>query len=147
MVKYIHYGAKAFDKNKFEKVSNYFIKPRGGFWASRVNSKYGWKEWNAETEFTTCLKENSFTFSLKAGAKVVELFTAEDLAKLPCLTENQLKFPICNEFYIIDYERCIEMGIDAIELRDIEKGLYYPLYGWDCECILILNPDIVEVSE
>ena len=147
MAKYIHYGSKVFDKNRFEKVSNYFIKPRGGFWASRIDSEYGWKEWNDDNKFTTCQKENSFIFTLKDDAKVVEIFTAEDLAKLPCLTENQLKYPICNEFYIIDYEHCIEMGIDAIEVRSISDGLYYPLYGYDCECILILNPDIVEVYE
>lgn len=143
MTKYIHYGSKVFDKNKFEKVSNYFIKPRGGFWASRIDSEYGWKEWNDDNKFTTCQKENSFEFSLSPGANVVELFTLEDLQNLPI---RQKDFFV-GEFYIIDFEECVKRGIDAIELRDIEKGLYYPLYGWDCECILILNPDIVEVSE
>lgn len=146
MVKYIHYGSKAFNKNKFVNISNLFIKPKGGLWASRIDSKYGWKEWNDENKFTTCLKENSFTFSLKSGANVIELFSAGDLAALPCITENQLEFPIYDEYYIIDYERCIKMGIDAIEVRSISGGLYYPLYGYDCECILILNPEIVEVS-
>lgn len=143
MTKYIHYGSKVFDKNKFEKVSNYFIKPRGGFWASRIDSEYGWKEWNDDNKFTTCQKENSFEFSLSPGANVVELFTLEDLQNLPI---RQKDFFV-GEFYIIDFEECVKRGIDAIELRDIEKGLYYPLYGWDCESILILNPDIVEVSE
>ena len=143
MTKYIHYGSKVFDKNKFEKVSNYYIKPRGGFWASRIDSEYGWKEWNDDNKFTTCQKENSFEFSLSPGANVVELFTLEDLQNLPI---RQKDFFV-GEFYIIDFEECVKRGIDAIELMDIEKGLYYPLYGWDCECILILNPDIVEVSE
>ena len=49
--------------------------------------------------------------------------------------------------YLIDFEECVKQGIGAIELRDIWKGLYFPLYGWDCECILILNPEIVEVSK
>ena len=143
MTKYIHYGSKVFDKNKFEKVSNYFIKPRGGFWASRIDSEYGWKEWNDDNKFKTKQKENSFTFSLTPGANVVELFTLEDLQNLPI---RQKDFFV-GEFYIIDFEECVKRGIDAIELMDIGKGLYYPLYGWDCECILILNPDIVEVSE
>ena len=143
MTKYIHYGSKVFDKNKFEKVSNYFIKPRGGFWASRIDSEYGWKEWNDDNKFTTCQKENSFEFSLSPGANVVELFTLEDLQNLPIRQKDFL----VGEFYIIDFEECVKRGIDAIELMDIGKGLYYPLYGWDCESILILNPDIVEVSE
>lgn len=46
----------------------------------------------------------------------------------------------------------IEEGIDAIELRyfgDWEKAspsgkLFWKLYGWDCDCILILNPYCIE---
>ena len=143
MTKYIHYGSKAFDRSKFEKISNYFIKPGGGLWASRDNSLFGWKQWNDESKFRKCTRENSFTFSLTPGANVVELFTLEDLQNLPI---RQKDFFV-GEFYIIDFEECVKRGIDAIELMDIGKGLYYPLYGWDCECILILNPDIVEVSE
>lgn len=101
MAKYIHYGSKVFDKNRFEKVSNYFIKPRGGFWASRIDSEYGWKEWNDDNKFTTCQKENSFIFTLKDDAKVVELFTAEDLAKLPCIAENQLNIPYAMSFTLL----------------------------------------------
>lgn len=143
MTKYIHYGSKAFDKSKFEKISNCFIKPRGGLWASRDNSLFGWKQWNDESKFRKCTRENSFTFSLTPGANVVELFTIEDLQKLPKLQKD---YPT-GDYYLIDFEKCIRQGIDAIELRDIWKGLYFPLYGWDCECILILNPEIVEVSE
>lgn len=143
MTKYIHYGSKAFDKSKFEKISNSFIKPRGGLWAARVDSLFGWKQWNDESKFRKCTRENSFTFSLTPRANVVELFTFEDLQKLPKLQKD---YPI-GEYYLIDFEECVKQGIDAIELRDIWKGLYFPLYGWDCECILILNPEIVEVSE
>ena len=143
MTKYIHYGSIVFDKNKFEKVSNYFIKPRGGFWASRIDSEYGWKEWNDDNKFTTCQKENSFEFSLSPGANVVELFTLEDLQKIPV----RRKGAFADDIWLIDFEECVKRGIDAIELMDIGKGLYFSLYGWDCECILILNPDIVEVSE
>lgn len=143
MSKYIHYGSKVFDKSKFVNISNWFIKPKGGLWGSRIDSKYGWKEWNDESEFTTCLKENSFEFSLSPGANVVELFTLEDLQKIPI----RRKGAFADDIWLIDFEECVERGIDAIELMDIEKGLYYPLYGWDCECILILNPEIVEVSE
>jgi hypothetical protein len=36
-------------------------------------------------------------------------------------------------------------GVDAIKLN-LSKGdyeLYYELYGWDCDSILIMNPDII----
>lgn len=33
----------------------------------------------------------------------------------------------------------------ALELHFSECGeLYWALYGWDCDCILIMNPDIME---
>ena len=35
---------------------------------------------------------------------------------------------------------------DAIEVIDIGK-FYWALYGWDCNSILIMNPDIVEVTD
>lgn len=49
-----------------------------------------------------------------------------------------------------DFEKAYYLGIDAIELHlsedespDGMNGLYWLLYGWDCDSILILNPKIV----
>ena len=53
--------------------------------------------------------------------------------------------------YYIDFEKCFDQGIDAIELKVFsywdnadQSILYWKLYGWDCDCILILNPDCIE---
>lgn len=51
----------------------------------------------------------------------------------------------------IDFEKCLRIGIDAIELcwygEEFEKvasdDLYFELYGWDCDSIVVLNPDAV----
>ena len=44
-----------------------------------------------------------------------------------------------------DFEKMVEDGVDAIKLN-LSKGdyeLYYEFYGWDCDSILIMNPDII----
>ena len=45
-------------------------------------------------------------------------------------------------FTMLDFEE-LKKEYDAIEVI-ISDGLYYALYGWDCDSILILNKDIVE---
>ena len=46
-MKYIHYGANKFDRDKFLRVKNCdhdWTKPReGGFWASRIDAEYGYQ--------------------------------------------------------------------------------------------------------
>ena len=46
-MKYIHYGSKEFDINRFEKIKNIelFFKPSGGLWGSRVDIDTVWKNW------------------------------------------------------------------------------------------------------
>lgn len=47
MEKYIHYGCKVFDKDLFINITNMLLstKPYGGFWASRTDAAFGWKDW------------------------------------------------------------------------------------------------------
>lgn len=150
MKTYIHYGHKKFDKDLFEPIKNSFVKPTGGFWASPINANFGWKDWCDEEQFRACNEENSFTFTLKPTANVYEIHNIEDLFKLPRYDylnkEYNYYYDIFPDRYDIDFEKCIEMGIDAIELCNIKRTLYYALYGWDCESILILNKDIIEVE-
>lgn len=146
MQKYIHYGHTHFDKNLFVEIINrtVFSKPHGGLWASPMNAEYGWKDWNDVNEFKDCDEENSFIFSLKEGANVVHIYSKEDLDKLP-QTEKTIHY-----WYCIDFEKLKNEGVDAIELHLSEDRcenycdrLYELLYGWDCDSILIMNPDIV----
>ena len=85
MKNYIHYGHTKFDKDLFTKIKNVDCntKPRGGLWASDINSKHGWKEWCNENEFRDCDKENSFTFTLSDDAKILYIESVNDLESLP----------------------------------------------------------------
>lgn len=149
MTTYIHYGNREFNKELFQPIKNRqcFTKPFGGFWASDVNAKFGWQQWNKENEFTSCQEENSFCFTLKENAKVIHLYKVEDLKQLP-IVKNDLGFSL-SSWYCIDFEELAESGVDAMEVHMSEGDheLYFPLYGWDCDSILIMNPDIIENME
>ena len=144
---YIHYGKTSFDINKFEPIRNdtNFTKPHGGFWASRIGAAFGWKEWCEQEEFRECKIENSFQFQLNKDAYVRHIHSLADLHSLPRILNNTR--PSAYDWCLIDFERCVNLGIDSIELylSDAYETLYYALYGWDCDSILILNPKIVEV--
>ena len=139
--KYIHYGHKSFDINKFDKLQNEscFVKPLGCLWASRIDAKFGWKDWNEIEHFRECNKNNSFIFKLKNNAKVLEIKNSKDLEKLPKVNPERLISFIC-----LDFEK-IAKKYDAIELFISEdRKLYWDLYGWDCDSICIMNPNIIE---
>lgn len=139
-MEYIHYGSTWYDQSKFKKIENRdWIKPNGGLWASSVAAKMGWKEWCEGEDFRDCTKDNSFTFTLDKDANIFSVRKVGDLEQLP-------KIDVFNRSSMtyLDFEKIVEMGIDAIELFLDETGeLYFSLYGWDCDCILVLNKDII----
>lgn len=140
-VEYIHYGHKKFQINRFVPIRNEELrnKPFGGLWASRTDAKYGWKEWNEDKQFRECEEENSFKFTLSTNANVLEIHSHKDLSKVP-----QVKKSIFNGSFLPDFEKLLSDGVDAIELFiSDDRELYWSLYGWDCDSILIMNPDVV----
>ena len=141
MKTYIHYGHTSFDKNLFIKITNEkpMSKPRGGLWASDINAKYGWKDWNESAKFAECNKENSFTFTLYDNANILYINSVKDLESL---SKAQDKFSFTS-WVSLDFEKLAEI-YDAIEVNiSSDYDLYYKLYGWDCDSILIMNPDVV----
>ena len=143
MKTYIHYGSDRFAPELFSPPSNRFgfNKPNGGLWASAVDAEYGWKEWSIDNGW--CLKslKKSFTFRLKENANIIVINTVADVAQLP-LQDDTEGLTVLKP---IDFERLVEDGVDAIEVTlTNDSRLYYELYGWDCDCILVLNPDIIE---
>lgn len=149
MVEYIHYGHKGFSKELFQPIKNreMFSKPTGGFWASRVNALYGWKDWCRDNDFGDCREGNCFRFSISKNANILTINSVDDLKGLP-----KAKQPVPVESSLwdncLDFEQLLLNGIDAVEVN-ISSGrqLYMAMYGWDCDSILIMNPDIVCVKE
>jgi hypothetical protein len=114
-------------------IRNSGIKPKGGLWASPLNSNYGWKDW-CEAESFGDLSTN-FTFEFDGNVLIIDSFS--DMKNIPWSEPVQ-------GYYTIDFEKIKEDGFDAVFLT--EKGqnetrLTYPrsLYGWDCESVIVLN--------
>lgn len=141
---YIHYGHAAFDPNLFKPIQNdqCWVKPRGGLWASPIDTKLGWKDWCEKEEFRECIEENSFIFTLpKANIFVID--SVEKLKELPTIADPVWK----SISTLIDFENCIKFGYDAIELNlSADRQLYWELYGWDCDSILVMNPDKIKIE-
>lgn len=144
-MQYIHYGHNEFNKNKFQPIKNRLdiSKPLGGLWASRVDSNNGWKNWCESSEFAIEHLGVNFIFSLIEDAKVVRITNSDQLKELPKIN-NQLSIPTM--WTMIDYEE-LANEYDALEvLISEDRELYFNLYGWDCDSIVIMNPDIIIIE-
>lgn len=136
----IHYGHRVFSSEAFDSPKNlYFTKPHGGLWASSIDAKFGWKEWCDHTGFRNCNATNAFHFTIKEDANVLKIDSLEKAKSLPV---QQCDLPVPTKFY--DFEKMVRGGIDVIDFRLSEcPDLYWEMLGWDCDSILILNPDVV----
>lgn len=141
--KYVHYGSDIFIPELFKPIRNRsnWSKPFGGLWASPIDAPYGWKEWNDNHECKECSDSNKFEFILKDDANVLyidDIFILDDLPK----QESSILLWIT-----LDFEKLLKDGYDAIEVCiSTDFGLYDKLYGWDCDSILIMNPDIIQIE-
>ena len=139
----IHYGKTEFLAEKFGTITNrVFIKPSGGLWTSPIDSEFGWKDWCECENFRSCTTENSFTLKFKPKSKILVIDTLLDLESIPMVKGPYSFFQHFPNFELIS--KCK----DAIWLTingEHETRLSHPysLYGWDCESVLILNPDCV----
>lgn len=145
---YIHYGAT--ELHEIEPIQNerFFTKPKGGLWASPVDASFGWKEWCEREHFRKNSEENSFRFRVKDESKIIHLYSVKDLDKLP---KQKSEYNDESLMCILDFEK-IQKDYDGIELHlsdesnhDFCNGLYFKLYGWDCDSILIFNEKAIEV--
>ena len=148
-IEYISYGIRNFDINKFEEIQNkeYCNKPKGGLWASPVDAEHGWKDWCETEQFRDCKEEDSFRFTLKDDANIYYINRPDDCNDMPQVNHDYMKSKIYPDFEIMK-----QNGVDAIQFNlsndkteSYSDGLYFTLYGWDCDCILVMNKNIVEV--
>lgn len=74
------------------------------------------------------------------GAKILVINNIKLLDKLPQNEENH----IVNKLFVtLDFEK-LSRQYDAIEVLISEDNrLYELLYGWDCDSILVMNPNVI----
>lgn len=148
--KWIFINKEYLDESRFSPVTNInFIKPEGGLWIApyNENSKYssGWEEFliNEIGSDTKGLKGT--ILSIKPDAKILTIDSLEDLVKV--LENYEYKNNPIRFTKLLDFEK-LSKDYDAIFLT--EKGQYETrlsipnLYGWDIECMLVMNFDILE---
>ena len=153
---YVHYGDNAFIRSRFELIENrdFSNKPKGGLWASSFEAKNSWCAWCVENDFSKEKLDEYFCFRLSKTANVLRIESLEDCQGLPIQPVGYMHEEFLDPNYkIIDYKACIKRGIDAIEYKyDIARKsekfeeIDSVMWGWDCDSILILNPDVIELE-
>lgn len=158
-MRYIHYGFEQLDISKIEPIKNQpmWHKPSGGLWASPEGAAFGWKEWCEEEGFNLERLEKNCTFSLREDANIYQIHSRDDVDALPrqnvalpwqnlAIPRNSV-FPPVADIVAVDFEKMMADGVDAIQFNMSEDfELYWALYGWDCDCILVMNPDVIIVN-
>lgn len=144
-MKYIHYGHESFDIAKFDQISNnlfFATKPIGGLWACQCKSEDNWKNWCIKNQDKEVELNKYFIFSLREDSRILTIDNCDKLKDLPKTNfgKDVIKRKVCTE---LDFEQ-LSKEYDAIEVFiSKDDNLYFELYGWDCDSILIMNPDII----
>lgn len=151
---FIHYGSNYFDYTIFKKIRNRdgWVKPYGGFWASSSSYNFSWKNWLEVEEYWNSddinfgkYKDSFFEFRLNSD-KILTIKTDEELDEIMKNYANKegLIYPITK---CLDFEK-LAKDYDAIEvIISNDYRLNRSLMSWDCDSILIFNPNIIEVIE
>jgi hypothetical protein len=134
---FVHYGAYCFDIERFQPVRNIgWNKPSGGMWCSFERSPNNWARWCKNEWFRTNRLDQSFKVKIKSSARILVITSVDELLYLPVQNDTVSPFNIKP-----DFEK-IAKGYDGF-LFDLSSDprLYSGLYGWDCDSLLIFNPD------
>lgn len=154
---YVHYGDATFVREKFESIENkdFSNKPDGGLWASSCGAENSWCTWCEENDFKRSNTDKYFYFYIADTANVLRIESLKDCEALTLRPVGYMHEEYIDSNYkVIDYRACMERGIDAIEYKydiasqseDFEE-IDTIMWGWDCDSILILNPDIIVLPE
>ena len=140
-MKVVHYTRdKAFQLRPI-KIENSWIKPTGGLWASPIEVEENWKAWCEQEEFGNIGSQTRVEMEIDTS-KFLIINSVADLKRLSWEPHHALR-------EIIDFQVMKADGIDGIYLTaegQWATRLTHPrhLYGWDCECILIMNERCIQ---
>jgi len=136
-----HYGNTHYKPDLFKPICDvpFRNKPQGGLWTSPVDSEYGWEDWSKDNDYGDLTNH----FDLYFEGTVFEIDSVEDMNNLPWIEDESMHF--------VSFEPLVFMGYDAIHLTDkgqADTRFTHPksLYGWDCETVLVMNPNAILVA-
>lgn len=107
-------------------------------WGSLIDAEYGWKDWCKSEDFRDCIESESFKFMLKDNSNIITIDSVSQLLDLPQTAS------IITSWVTIDFEMLVKNKIDAIQVNiSNDHELYWKLYGWDCDSVLVMNKDVI----
>lgn len=142
----VTYGCGSrFDKSSFSPIENIrHRKPGGGLWGSPIASGSSWLDHAKVDGFSLENGSLDTCFYTRYSGNTLVINGAEDLNIIEWRSYNGVD-------NVPDYEALQSKGIDAIYLT--EKGYQKTkdlwmkgmdtLEGWDCECLVVFNPDSI----
>ena len=164
---------KPLDYHEPGRISS-LVKPPfySGLWGSPVDSDNSWKSWNDSSEYSECDDSNAFRFKVKDGFKILMIDSEESAislienyfmqnryvrsilrenidilqAKQSCIEALRCSDPFSTcEMDGIDFMKMQSDGYSGMEISLTEyPKLYWLLYGWDCDSIVVWNPDAIK---
>lgn len=150
-MKLIHYGTSYINLSLILPIKNKLFsnKPEGGLWCSPLESEDGWKEFLISNDWNIDTLEKPVIFELKPDSKILKIDSYEDLKN--CVSIFEKKFYPEHSYLkdFLDYEK-LALEYDVIWLTangqyDTRMAFDTNLYGWDCECLLILNQNCLNI--
>lgn len=159
MKTYITYGFVLEDPKKIvTNLDECINKPKKALWGSPVDAEFGWKEWCENEDWWPSRRHQekedyfnkSFKWTLKEGSKILTINTIGDLEDL----DKKGYFDHIGPFMFgprLNFHKILKDGYSAVELTDGYMGHYFKnelemsFNSWDCECIVVLDPDKVEL--
>lgn len=142
-MKYLHIGSNHFDRKLLQPVSNHLLaKPRGGLWGSPTGKQYfTWTDWNKDSNFIENIDSlPRFEFELSKDARILTIDSKDSYDSM------FLKYYTNSRMFLetsIDWKK-VAQDYDAVEVYISRcSSLYWYLYGWDCDSIVVFNPDVV----
>lgn len=144
-----------FDISKFEKVSNYTVKPLGGLWVAPydLNGEYisKWHEFLENEYYRTYNVTNGYFYEipLKKDARILIIDSYEDLENL--LTKNPDVQYKLNDNIFPDYEKLSTMyDMMYVTQKGVRETANFMrpinLSNWQFESGLIMNPEAIDIE-
>lgn len=149
-MKCVHYGAIQFNPTLFAPIQNrrWANKPLGGLWASDVNAAYGWKKFCKDAGFRIKKTNDRIRFFFELNTdRILLIDSSEKACELPQRRKQESELGIEVTYPVLPDFETIATQYDAIDFRiSSDPSLYRTLYSWDCDSILVMNPNVINVA-
>lgn len=128
------------DTSKIMPIQNIadFSKPHGGLWSCEIESdgSTAWKRLVETENMDFKSLDSYFEFQIQDNARILRLHHLYDF-------EAMMEYYGREEIWGVfpDFE-AITKDFDVIDFKVSE--LREELYGWDIDCILVLNPSVIQ---